>query len=118
MRCPSCNAPMVERERRADGHKFLGCSAFPECRRTVSMEAVSALLGASIVRRGLVAIADSFDDDEPDGGEMTARRAMQGMWEARYGTSWYDTRHGGPGILCDPLDITEEEWLGYTPGDQ
>ncbi len=110
MRCPSCNAPMVERERRADGHKFLGCSAFPECRRTVSMEAVSALLGASIVRRSLVAIADSFNDP-PDNGETASDRAMARLWEARYGRA--------PGFLDgDIWDMSESEWLGYTPGDQ
>lgn len=33
----SCGGTMVVRRRRSDGHKFLGCSRFPKCRRTRSL---------------------------------------------------------------------------------
>ena len=30
-----CGGTMVQRERRVDGAKFLGCSRYPKCRRTL-----------------------------------------------------------------------------------
>ena len=32
--CPECSWPLVVRENRATGEKFLGCQHFPECRHT------------------------------------------------------------------------------------
>jgi hypothetical protein len=34
-RCPECGAPMVERESKTGGRRFLGCARFPECRQTM-----------------------------------------------------------------------------------
>ncbi|HUL62731.1 MAG TPA: DNA topoisomerase I, partial [Methanocella sp.] len=32
--CPACGSPLVVRERRADGNKFIACSGYPACRNT------------------------------------------------------------------------------------
>ncbi|MDO4502214.1 MAG: NERD domain-containing protein [Coriobacteriia bacterium] len=32
--CPYCGSALVERRRKSDGGKFIGCSAFPKCRYT------------------------------------------------------------------------------------
>ena len=34
MVCPRCGGQMVERRRRSDGNRFLGCAGFPACRHT------------------------------------------------------------------------------------
>ncbi|MCH8063546.1 MAG: topoisomerase DNA-binding C4 zinc finger domain-containing protein [Chloroflexi bacterium] len=36
--CPRCGSHMVKRTRRSDGHKFYGCSSFPRCKGTISIE--------------------------------------------------------------------------------
>lgn len=41
-KCPKCNSPMVKRFRRVDGVPFYGCSRFPDCRGTVSIEIMQA----------------------------------------------------------------------------
>lgn len=33
-KCPMCGTPLVERRRKKDGHRFLGCSKFPLCNYT------------------------------------------------------------------------------------
>ncbi len=33
--CPTCGAPQVEHENCSDGHRFLGCSRYPNCQTTV-----------------------------------------------------------------------------------
>jgi ssDNA-binding Zn-finger/Zn-ribbon topoisomerase 1 len=30
--CPNCGEPLAVRRRRKDGERFIGCSAFPQCR--------------------------------------------------------------------------------------
>jgi hypothetical protein len=35
--CGRCGDPMVVRQRRSDGARFLGCSAFPRCRNTLPL---------------------------------------------------------------------------------
>ena len=37
MVCPRCSEPLVERRRRSDGNRFLGCSGFPACRHTAPL---------------------------------------------------------------------------------
>lgn len=37
--CPACGAAMVERENRANGSRFLGCSDYPRCRETAKLPA-------------------------------------------------------------------------------
>jgi hypothetical protein len=41
--CPACGAPLVERRRQADGHRFAGCSAYPRCRFGCSAAALDQL---------------------------------------------------------------------------
>jgi len=36
--CPRCGSHMVRRIRRSDRHKFYGCSLFPRCKGTISIE--------------------------------------------------------------------------------
>lgn len=33
--CPRCRGAMVARRRKADGHAFFGCRAYPRCKGTV-----------------------------------------------------------------------------------
>jgi DNA topoisomerase-1 len=35
--CPACGSPLVVRERKADGNKFIACSGFPACRNTFNV---------------------------------------------------------------------------------
>jgi DNA topoisomerase-1 len=35
--CPLCGSPLVVRERKADGNKFIACSGFPACRNTYNV---------------------------------------------------------------------------------
>ena len=58
----------------------------------------------------LVSIADSFDS--PDPGESEGRNARRGMLEDSIGRPVHMLEFGA----LD--DMTEEEFLGYTPGDQ
>lgn len=37
--CPSCGAPMAERENRQNGSRFLGCSRYPDCTETAKVPA-------------------------------------------------------------------------------
>lgn len=37
--CRECGAPMVERENRVNGSRFLGCSTWPLCTNTRSVPA-------------------------------------------------------------------------------
>ena len=37
MVCPRCGEPLVERRRRSDGNRFLGCKGFPACRHTAPL---------------------------------------------------------------------------------
>lgn len=37
--CPSCHAPMVERENRQNGSRFMGCSNYPTCVETTKVPA-------------------------------------------------------------------------------
>ncbi len=36
--CPKCGVPMVERKSRKDGTRFWGCTNYPQCRQTASMD--------------------------------------------------------------------------------
>jgi DNA topoisomerase-1 len=35
--CPLCGSPLVVRERKSDGNKFIACSGFPACRNTYNV---------------------------------------------------------------------------------
>jgi len=35
--CPDCGAPMAIRENRATKHEFLGCSKYPQCKKTIPL---------------------------------------------------------------------------------
>ncbi|OPY29402.1 MAG: Reverse gyrase 1 [Methanocella sp. PtaU1.Bin125] len=37
--CPLCGSPLIIRERKADGNKFIACSGFPNCRNTYNVPA-------------------------------------------------------------------------------
>lgn len=37
MTCPKCNFTMVQRTNAFTGEKFMGCSRWPHCRKTVSL---------------------------------------------------------------------------------
>lgn len=37
--CPACGAPMVERENRQNGSRFMGCSRYPDCEETAKVPA-------------------------------------------------------------------------------
>ena len=39
MTCPECGADMVVRTNKQNGHTFLGCSDWPKCEHTISVEA-------------------------------------------------------------------------------
>jgi ssDNA-binding Zn-finger/Zn-ribbon topoisomerase 1 len=39
VQCPACHAPMVERENRQNGSRFLGCSNYPTCMETAKIPA-------------------------------------------------------------------------------
>lgn len=41
VKCPLCSSPMLIRTRKGDQHQFYGCSKFPRCRGTKSIEAKS-----------------------------------------------------------------------------
>lgn len=36
--CPKCGGKLVERTRRMDGHKFIGCSSYPRCNFTCRLD--------------------------------------------------------------------------------
>lgn len=44
--CEVCGSPMVLRENRQNGSRFLGCSQFPQCRETSPLPAYFAMLEA------------------------------------------------------------------------
>jgi len=47
LKCPDCNAePMVERMNKANGSKFLGCPAFPQCNGTRPIPEYIAMIRA------------------------------------------------------------------------
>ena len=35
--CPACGGPLMLRERRSDGNKFIACSGYPDCRNTYNV---------------------------------------------------------------------------------
>lgn len=37
--CSACGSPMVERENRQNGSRFLGCSRYPDCTETAKVPA-------------------------------------------------------------------------------
>lgn len=37
--CPACHAPMVERENRQNGSRFMGCTQYPTCMETAKVPA-------------------------------------------------------------------------------
>jgi len=43
--CPSCGKPMVRRARRSGGQAFWGCSAYPNCKGTLSIAATERRTG-------------------------------------------------------------------------
>lgn len=42
--CRECGQPMVARARKSDGHKFYGCSDYPRCNNTMSLDEVASEL--------------------------------------------------------------------------
>lgn len=39
VQCPACHAPMVERENRQNGSRFMGCTSYPQCVETAKVPA-------------------------------------------------------------------------------
>jgi ssDNA-binding Zn-finger/Zn-ribbon topoisomerase 1 len=49
--CPKCGRPMVVRQNRANGSRFMGCSNYPICRETAPIPTYALLIaqGAAVL---------------------------------------------------------------------